>query len=190
MSTVRRRHFSAPPELARDTSSSVSALQHAVAWAEENEGVRYDYIVELMCTNPMKTAADIDGVIEKLIATGADSVIGVVQLDDHHPARIKQIVDDRLVDFCVPEVPESRRQDLKPAAYIRSGAIYALKRDVLMAQGRRYGTAESRPYIMTADQSVNIDSEIDFMIAEVLLTRAPRPYVRSDGPIVPETTKR
>jgi len=160
--------FLRPDKYSTDESSSVSAMQHAVNWVEEQEGVKYDYVVELMCTNPMKTVEDIDLSIKKLISTGADSVIAVHKLEDHHPARIKKIVDDRIVDFCIPEIPESRRQDLKPDAYIRSGSIYALKRDYLMINAERYGSYNSRPYILPEERAVNIDTEIDFMIAELL----------------------
>ena len=170
--------FLRPVELSGDKVSSVGPLQHAVNWAEKDEGQRYDYIIELMCTCPMKTSGHIDGVIEKLISTGADSVIGVSRLEDHHPARIKKIVEDRLVDFCVPEVINSRRQDLKPDAYIRNGSLYAMRRDSLMVDGMRYGTADSRPYIMPEECLANVDSPIDFVVAEALLTKNPRPYVR------------
>ena len=161
--------FLRPNEFSTDEASSVSAMQHAVDWAEKDEGVKYDYIVELMCTNPMKSVEDIDASIEKLISTQADSVIAVHQLEDHHPARIKKIVDDKIVDFCITEIPESRRQDLRPEAYIRSGSIYALKRDYLMDEGKRYGSDNSRPYILPQERAVNIDTEIDFMIAELML---------------------
>ena len=161
--------FLRPNEFSTDEASSVSAMQHAVDWVERQEGVEYDYIVELMCTNPMKTVEDIDASIEKLMSTGADSVIAVHQLEDHHPARIKKIIDDKITDFCIPEIPESRRQDLKPEAYIRSGSIYALKRDYLMSDGKRYGSDNSRPYILPPERAVNIDTEIDFMIAELIL---------------------
>jgi CMP-N,N'-diacetyllegionaminic acid synthase len=161
--------FLRPSEFSTDEASSVSAIQHAVDWVEKQEGVRYDYIVELMCTNPMKTVEDIDASIEKLISTQADSVIAVHQLEDHHPARIKKIINDKIINFCIPEIPESRRQDLKPEAYIRSGSIYALKRDYLMSDGKRYGSDNSRPYILPPERAVNIDTEIDFMIAELIL---------------------
>lgn len=169
--------FLRPAHLATDEATSAAALQHAVGWAEENEGQEYEYVVELMCTNPMKTVEDIDAAIEKLIATGADSVIGMNKLEDHHPARIKKIVNDRIVDFCVPET-STRRQDLKPDACIRNGSIYAMQRDVLMIQGKRYGTENSRPYTMPAERSVNVDTPIDFIVAEILLKQNPRPYVR------------
>ena len=163
--------FLRPDEFSSDNASSVSAMQHAVDWVEKQEGVKYDYIVELMCTNPLKTVEDIDACIEKLILTKADSVIAVHQLEDHHPARIKKIINDKITDFCVREVPESRRQDLKPNAYIRSGSIYALKRDYLMIEGKRYGSDNSRPYILPQERVVNIDTEIDFMIAKLMINK-------------------
>ena len=170
--------FLRPPEFSTDTASSVGALQHAVSWGEQEERGRYDYIVELMCTNPLKNVDDIDAALHKLITTGADSVIAVHKLDDHHPIRIKKIVDDKIIDFCLPEISETRRQDLKPDAYVRSGSIYALRRDHLMVEGRRYGTEHSRPHILAPERTVNVDTEIDFLVAEKLLEKAPRTYVK------------
>ena len=170
--------FLRPSEYATDTASSVAALQHAVTWIEQDEGVKYDYIIELMCTNPLKTVNDIDAAIEKLIKTGADSVIAVHKLEDHHPVRIKKIEHDRIIDFCLPETPESRRQDLKPDAYVRSGSIYALRRDHLMVEGRRYGSYESRPYILPEERAINVDTEIDFLISENVLSRNFRDYIK------------
>jgi len=170
--------FLRPEEFSTDTATSVSALQHAVHWAEDDEGLKYDFIVELMCTNPLKTVEDIDAVIDKLILTRADSVIAVHKLEDHHPARIKKIVDDKIVDFCIPETAEMRRQDLKPDAYIRSGSLYALKRDHLMVENLRYGTEQSRPYILPPERAVNVDTEIDFLVTEKMLEKSPRSYIK------------
>lgn len=173
--------FLRPTDLASDQASSAAAVIHAVHWMEEHRKKKYDIVVELMCTNPMKTSQDIDAVIRKMIDTGADSVIGVIQLLDHHPMRVKKIEDDRLVDFCLYEKPENRRQDLQPPAYIRNGSIYAVKRDVLLETGARYGTADSRPHIMPADTSVNIDGPLDILVAEALLRQYPRNYITNDA---------
>jgi len=161
--------FIRPKELATDTASSAAAIKHAVNFVEQEENCNYDFVIELMCTNPLKTVIDIDACIKKLIDTNADSVIAVHKLDDHHPARIKKIVNDYIVDFCISEVPESRRQDLKPDAYVRSGSIYALKRDHIVIEGLRYGSNNSRPYILPSKRAVNVDTEIDFLVAEKLL---------------------
>ena len=92
-------------------------------------------------------------------------------IDDIIVATTTNPLDDKIVDFCIPEISESRRQDLKPKAYIRSGSIYALKRDYLMVEGKRYGSDNSRPYILPPERAVNIDTEVDFMIAELMLNK-------------------
>ena len=161
--------FLRPAELASDTARASGAVRHAVEYVEKEEGTKYDYVIELMCTNPLKTVEDIDACIEKLIETDADSVIAVHKLEDHHPIRIKKIQNDRIIDYCLPEVPETRRQDLKPDAYFRSGSIYALKRDHLMIDGFRYGSRNSRPYILPPERAVNIDTVINFLVAEILI---------------------
>lgn len=163
--------FLRPKNLSTDQASSASAIKHAVNYAEKDEGVNYDYVIELMCTNPLKNAQDIDCCIEKLIDTKADSVIAIHKLEDHHPIRIKKIINDRITDFCLPEKQETRRQDLKPDAYVRSGSIYALKRDEIVIHNRRYGTENSRPYFLPQERAVNVDTFNDFILAEILIKR-------------------
>jgi CMP-N,N'-diacetyllegionaminic acid synthase len=157
--------FIRPPHLATDEASSSDALIHALEFCEAQDGL-YDYIVELMCTNPFKTVEDIDFCIERLMSTGADSVIGVSQVDEYHPARMKKIVDGRLVDFCVPE-HSGRRQDLFPKAYIRNGSIYALKRLTLYS-GMRLGGPNTLTHLMPPERSINIDTPLDLILAESL----------------------
>ena len=161
--------FLRPQNLAKDKSSSVVALQHAVDFMEKKKSIRYDYIIEIMSTNPLKTVFDIDACIKKIISTKGDSVIAVNQLEDHHPARIKKIVNGKIRDFKVKEVPESRRQDLRPKAYIRSGSIYALKRDYLMKKSRRYGSRNSYAYILPKERTINIDDKYTLLVAKMML---------------------
>ena len=58
---------------------------------------------------------------------------------------------DRLVDF-YPEVPESRRQDLFPAAYVRNGSIYATTLESFVKSRVRLGK-DTRPFIMDSGTS-------------------------------------
>lgn len=163
--------FLRPKNISKDNTTSVDSLKHAVNFMEKLKGLKYDFVIEIMCTNPLKTSKDIDGCVHKLIKTKADSVIAVHQLFDHHPRRIKKIVNDRIVNFCLTEKLETRRQDLLPFAYIRSGSIYALKRDHLMIKNMRYGSRNSRPYILPPNRAINIDTEIDVLVAENILKK-------------------
>jgi CMP-N-acetylneuraminic acid synthetase len=147
---------------ASDTQSSADAL-----WEVQQVHNRYDYIVEIMCTNPLKSVEDIDGVIKKLDETGADSIVSVVRIWDNHPSRVKYIENDRIKDF-YPEIPESRRQDLTPPAYVRNGSIYAMTFDQLKIKKQRLGE-NTRPYIMSEERTINIDEPNDLKLAELLL---------------------
>ncbi len=161
--------FIRPDEFSTDEASSLSAIQHAIEFMEKKNQIKYDFFIELMCTNPLKNADDIDSVIEKAINYNAESVIAVHQLDDHHPARIKKIVNDKISDFCVEEPNEARRQDLKPLAFIRSGSIYCMRRDFILEKNKRYGGNDSRPYILPPHRAVNIDTLHDFLLAEIII---------------------
>ena len=159
-----------PDELSGDEVLSVDSLHWAVGEIEKLKGTTYDYVVELPVVCPLRNETHIKEAVEKLITTGADSVISVTQMTDKHPVRMKRITDDDLIeDFCseYPEGDAGRRQDLEPC-YIRNGGIYSMKRDTLMNEKTRHGKV-SRPYVMEDKYSINIDSEIDLRIAEVML---------------------
>jgi len=158
--------FIRPKKFSKDNSSSASALKHALIQCEKFYNKKFDYIIELMATNPLKSVQDIDNVIKILIRYKADSVIAVNQIFDHHPARIKKIIKGKLYDFAVKEKLESRRQDLKPKAYVRSGSIYAMSRRFVL-QKKRYFSGKSYAYILPSERTVNIDDKNDLLIAKI-----------------------
>ena len=165
VNTIKR-----PEELSGDEVLSVDSLHWAVNEIEGLYGIEYDYVVELPVVCPLRNEDHIREAVNKLITTDADSVISVTQMTDKHPVRMKRITDDDLIeDFCseYPEGDAGRRQDLEPC-YIRNGGIYSMKRDTLMKEKTRHGKI-SRPYVMEDKYSINIDSEIDLRIAEVML---------------------
>lgn len=155
-----------------DASSDTATSAAAIAEVLRDCDVNSHYIVEVMCTNPFKTSGDIDGAILKIEETNADSVVTVTRVWDHHPSRLKYIVEDRLKDF-YPEVPESRRQDLTPPAYVRNGSIYAFTLESFLRTGRRLGD-DTRPYVMDEARSINIDEPIDLEIARIMIERGIR----------------
>lgn len=136
-----------------------------------NSTPKYDYIIEIMCTNPLKKVEDIDGVLTKLDSTKSDSVVSVVRIWDTHPSRVKHIINDTLVGFNPeedPDMPNQRRQDLTPPAYVRNGSLYAMKWDQIKLNKRRLGTI-TRPYIMSEERTINIDEPRDLMLAKFII---------------------
>jgi CMP-N-acetylneuraminic acid synthetase len=163
--------FLRPAELSVDTAKSLPVVRHAVRFVEERDGVKMDWVLLLQPTSPLRTAADLSACLDLAEAGGCTSVVAVCELADH-PVFAKKI-DGRgmLVPFVLPEPEGIRRQDVSPRAYKRNGAAYLTRRDVLMeGEGSIYGDAV-RPYVMPEERSVDIDSEVDFLLAEILARR-------------------
>ena len=59
--------FLRPAELATDTALAVPTIQHSVRYMEEMKGLKYDYIIMLQPTSPLRRYNDIDNSMEKLI---------------------------------------------------------------------------------------------------------------------------
>jgi len=159
--------FMRPAELAVDTALAVPTIQHAVREMEALRRVRYDVVVMLQPTTPLRTTEDIDLSLQKLLDTGADSVIAVVDVGGHHPMRMKRIVDDVLVDYDPEPVENMPRQKL-PKVYRRTGSIFATRRDVLMERNSFKGSV-SRPYIVPPERAVDIDEPLDLKMVELRL---------------------
>ncbi len=86
--------FMRPEDLAQDKSTSIPVIQHALTWLKDNEGEEYDYVMILQPTSPLRSAEDIDACIQKIVDTGADSVMSMYELTDFAPKKIKKI------DYC------------------------------------------------------------------------------------------
>lgn len=161
--------FARPAELAADETRSIDVMLHAVKYLEDKEGYIPGIVVVLQPTSPLRTAGDIDNAVQRHIESGADSVVSVVKDDHRHPLQAKKIEDDMLRDYCLDEEEGIRKQDLPPV-YFRNGAFYSVKRDVLMNGHSLYGNV-TRPYIMPLERSVDVDTEIDIELAELLLSQ-------------------
>ena len=110
----------------------------------------------------------IDDSLTLLYSTNADSVISVVNVDGHHPLRMKRVVDGRLVNYIDQGYEDMRPRQELPSVYIRNGAIYAMKRDVLMERDSFVGD-DVRAYIMSPETSINIDSMTDLQLANIYI---------------------
>ena len=160
--------FLRPDGLANDKAPMVPVEQHAVEFVEEQDGVKIDWILLLQPTTPFRSAEDIRHCVELAQESDCDAVISVAEIKAGHPIQAKKIVDGQLTYYCIEEIEGMRRQDCQPPAYLRNGAIYLTRRDVLMKNDSIWGK-RTVPYIMPEERSVNIDRPIDFKVAEVMM---------------------
>ena len=160
--------FMRPPHLAKDDTPTLPVLQHVVRQLADS-GDTFDAVFTLQPTHPLRLPSDIDGAIDLLERTGADSVISFTPVGDAHPARMKWVDEEgRVHDPSFAEQFEGqRRQDLPPLM-LREGSVYVTRTRVLMEQGSLQGQ-DCRVWHMPRERSCNIDEPFDLWLAERLL---------------------
>jgi len=162
--------FIRPKELATDTATTFSVLEHAIEFLK-NEGDCYDYIVLREPTSPLTESEDIDKALEILVSKRkiADSIVGVCKVEATHPAFDVVINDNGTLkpfmydDFSRP----LRRQDISDL-YFFEGSLYISDTEVLLREKTFYHD-RTLPYIMPRYKSLEIDEQIDFIFVEAVL---------------------
>ena len=160
--------FVRPAELAGDRSSTVDVALHAVDWLARHEGFAADVVVLLPATAPLRTRRAHRGRGRRAARDDpdAEAVVAVTE-PDYPPYWMLTVADNRLRWLFPEGATVDHRQDL-PRAYRPNGSIYAIHVPVLRAQRTFYPRATA-PYVMPREVSVNIDSEMDFTLAELRL---------------------
>lgn len=159
--------FLRPKELSHDTALATDTIRHAVLEYEKLVGKRVDLVMMLQPTTPTRKSIHIREAINIFNDSDADACMSVVQVDNAHPIKMKRIIGEHLVDFIETGLENPPRQ-LLPHVYIVNGAIYLVKRDVLVDL-KSFKGKKCIPYCMSTVDSVNIDSEIDFKFAEFVM---------------------
>lgn len=159
--------FVRPLELAGDEISGIAVIRHAVQHLVNEEGYQPDYVLTLQPTSPLRRHGHISKVLEKLIDAGADSVITVCQAEQS-PYWMRVVgPDDRLLPFLDSGQTFHRRQEL-PKIYHLNGAVYASRFESVMTSDDGLGK-DVRPLIMSRKDSIDIDCDLDFRLAEMLI---------------------
>ncbi len=155
--------FMRPAELASDSSKTIDAVLHAVRKLA-GEGKKYDTLVLLQPTQPLRTCEDIDLAIEKYFEQGERSLTSVHEVDDN-PVLIRVIEGEQLRPM-LDVSGTCRRQDM-PKYYRVNGCIYINKTEELN-ENTSFNDNQV-PFLMEKSHSVDIDELSDLALAEYYL---------------------
>lgn len=154
-----------PDELSSDTATTFDAIKHTIDNLE-----KYDFIVLLQPTSPLRSEKYLDEAIELLEEKNADAVISVCE-SEHSSLwcnTLSQNLD--MSNFLLDEVLNKRSQDLEKY-YKLNGAIYICKTDKLLENKSFFLKNNIFAYIMDKKVSIDIDEEIDLLIANELMKK-------------------
>ncbi len=153
--------FMRPANLSGDTDRNNVVVRHAMDFLEAQTGRRYDILVLLQPTCPIRSAAHIDQAVERLWASPLDTLATVSGPIKKRDPNIKAIRGGELVPYNEKEDPTSW-----DAAYIYNASIYAMKRDFFLRENC-FVSQRSVPLVIDRFHSADIDEKIDALVAEL-----------------------
>ena len=156
-----------PSHLASDSASKLPSIVHALEKTEARVG-RADTVVELDATFPLRNIDDIHAVLDLLTTSDASSVI--TGTPSHRSPYFNMVEEDTNgnVNLVIDTGGNVGRRQDAPLTYGLNASIYAWKRNSLISDPRVF-YPDSRLYSMPPERSLDIDSPLDFQIAEFLL---------------------
>ena len=156
--------FKRPEALATDEIRNIDVTLHALKYMEEKRGYKYDIIVLLQPTSPIRSPEHIDLAIERLWTSELESLAAIKGPFQKRDPVLKRINEHgELVSYCSdPEL------DKREPFYIYNAALYAVKRDYFVRE-KRFTAEKQVPLIMDKFHSIDVDDMADMIVADAYL---------------------
>lgn len=157
--------FMRPAELATDKSGTYEVLLHALDFYK-SKGVEYDVLVLLQPTSPFRKAEDVKAALD-MYSPDIDMVVTVKEASSNPYYNCYEKDENGFLAISKGDGKFTRRQDA-PKVWEYNGAVYVINvaslRKMTLGEFRR-----RRMSVMDSVRSVDLDTEIDWLIAEKLL---------------------
>lgn len=159
--------FIRPAELAADNTPMMPVLEHAIINCEKIFNNQVAALVLLDATSPLRKVNDVENCIKIFRDSDCDAVISATPAK-RNPFFNMVINENGYIKLAMePDEPITRRQDC-PAVYDLNNSIWVFSRKAILEEKSRI-PEKSKIYLMDAGQSVDVDSEIDFKVLEILM---------------------
>lgn len=158
--------FLRPEHLSNDHASSFDVIKHAICFLQLDHS--NELIVLLQPTSPLRLVSEVDSALEFFLAQNAKGVVSVSKTE-HSPMWSNILPENGCMsDFMRPEVQGKRSQDL-PQFFRLNGSIYIYETLSLLKQAKIFFDESVYGFETSLETAVDIDTALDFKIAEVLL---------------------
>jgi CMP-N,N'-diacetyllegionaminic acid synthase len=154
--------FIRPPEYAGDDVPLTAPALHAI---EKIPG--FDYLVTLQPTTPLRNAPVLDSCLDFAISRGLLACASMTE-PTQKPYWMYRIMGDGTIDPLMKEQYPSRQ--LFPPYHTLNGAIYLVSVEWFI-KTKTFLSRETRAFLMSQMDSIDVDTELDLEIADYLLRR-------------------
>jgi CMP-N,N'-diacetyllegionaminic acid synthase len=159
-----------PDEMATDTAPKLPAIRHCLEQAIARSGKTPDMFVDLDVTSPLRLPSDIIGAVDLLRQSGARNVItGAPAHRSPYFNLVEARADGSVGLSKTADPPIVRRQDA-PRCFDMNASIYAWKVAAFLESPAVF-YPDTRLFEMPQERSVDVDSDLDFTLVELLLRK-------------------
>lgn len=160
--------FIRPKNLATDSAPKLPVIKHAVNYVEKLETEKFDLIVDLDPTSPLRTICDIENSYKMMVREEPVNLFSVNLARKNPYFNMVEVDKEGYAHLCkVLDNPVFRMQDT-PQVYEMNASIYMYWNKYL-PEMENVITDKSRVYEMPPERSIDIDSEFDFKMVEWLM---------------------
>lgn len=156
--------FLRPAHLAGDDANLIDAIFHAL----EAGGECCDYVVLLQATSPLRLAADIDMCVQQCLVRQAPAAATICETTKS-PYWMFHLRQDQTVELVVPRDEVGHMRQALPATFAANGAVYVAEVEWLRKERTFWRQGQTVGCLMPLDRSVDVDTLLDFRLAEILL---------------------
>lgn len=160
--------FLRPKKLSTDSATTADVIANVIEYLEEKNEY-FDNIVLLQPTSPLRTTKHIDDSIALFNTHSANSVISVTECE-HSPLWCNTLPDNLSFNGFIKKSLEKKRSQDLPKYYRINGAIYIIKKECFLNEKTFFSKEKSFAFIMDSISSIDIDTKLDFIIAETIMT--------------------
>jgi len=159
-----------PAELAENTSPKLPVIKHCVREVEQILAQRFEIVIDLDATSPLRAVSDIVEVIGLLEKKNVSNVITGMPAKRSPYFNLVEVNSKGTVQLSKTlPVAVTRRQD-SPKCYDMNASIYAWKRDVLYGSLSIFNH-DTLLYVMPEERSIDIDTELDFELVRYIIDK-------------------
>jgi len=161
--------FIRPANLATDESPECLSWRHGLEYLKDNTGTMPEIMVSVPATAPMRLAIDIDNCIDEYEKGSTDVVITVTEAHRNpYFNMVKECPDGTYGLVATPLLTVGRRQDA-PIVYDMATVCYVFNSEFIMSHDSIF-EGRVRAVHVPIERAIDIDTLLDFQVAEALLT--------------------
>ena len=161
--------FSRPAELCKDDFAKIPAIQHALWKSEKKFNCKFDQIIDLDVTSPLRNVQDIRKAYNIFLKDGLDNLITGTRSRRNPYFNMIEIKNDKVeLSKKLKNAPASRQQS--PQVYDMNASIYIWSRDFLIKEDSLF-SGKLGFYEMPEDRSIDIDTQLDFEIVQMIMEK-------------------